>query len=312
MFAASDRRSTNRRARAARKAAHAAARRRRSHLLRTGSAPGFESLEARTLLTGPTDLAQEIVHLLDTGQTQQPVTLGSASLGGFLTADGVTVSFPIGLTQTANGWSGEVDVSAASANLAIGGGLSASIAGDPANNIPGFTGKYMLDGPSSSGAFKFLANTVDLIAPHVFTAEAKGVEVDYVPSDTTPGQKIVGLDSLDVNVTPFQGVKATLKGLEIDDNGFKIGDGDVSVPSFEFGSYLKVEDPSLTFSGVDYSSTDGLVGAIGLKAGSASLFGDGNPFSAKAETLGGSYDVGAQKFNLTAGDSTSTSETSSR
>lgn len=303
MFGLSDRRATPRKARSLRKAAEIAARRRRAYLLRTVLAPTFEALEGRTLLTGTTDLAQEIVQLLDTNQTQKSVTLSEASLGGFLTADSVTISFPSvpGLTQTANGWSGEVDVSARSANLDVGGGLSASISGDPANNIDGFDGKYILNGPSDSGSFSLTANTLDLTIPHVLTAEAQGAVVHYDPSQTTPGQNLVHLDSVSVDVTPFQGVNGTIKSLDIEDDGFQIGDGDVSVPSFQFGRFLNVEDPSLHFSGVDYSTTDGFTGTIGLTAGSATLFGTDNPFSATAETLGGSYDVGNQAFNLTAG-----------
>lgn len=303
MIGSSHRRANGPKSRSQRKAAEFAARRRRAYLLRTAQAPAFEVLEGRVLLDGSTDLAQEIVKLLDTNQTQSTVTLSEASLGGFLTANTVTISFPSasGLTQTPNGWSGEVDVSATTANLDVGGGLSASITGDPANKVNGFDGKYLLNGPSDSGTFALTVDTIDLTVPHVLTAEAKGAVVNFNPSQKTPGQNLVHIDNLSVDVTPFQGVNGTIKSLDIEDNGFQIGNGDVSVPSFQFGSFLNIEDPSLHFSGVDYSTTNGFAGTIGLTAGTATLFGTGNPFSATAETLGGSYDVGQQAFNLTAG-----------
>ena len=104
-----------------------------------------------------------------------------------------------------------------------------------------------------------------------------------------------------MDVTPFQNVSGTINGLDVFDNEVKIGDGSIDVPSFSFGKYLSIDKPSLTFSGVDYKTDSGFAGTIGLKADSATLFGAGNPFSAKAGTLGGSYDVAGGKFDLTAG-----------
>ena len=105
-------------------------------------------------MTVTTDLTQEIIHLLDTGQTSAPVTLDHASLGGAITADTVTISFPDppGLTFDGSAWTGEVDVSAASASLSVGGGLTATIDGDAAKVIPGLSGKYMLTAQPGTAA----------------------------------------------------------------------------------------------------------------------------------------------------------------
>src|SRR4051812_45364508 len=114
MFGSSDQRATNPRTGSPRRRRGTTTAggppRRPRKAFRPGRADAFEALENRRLLAGSVDLTQEIARLLDGGLTTRPVTIDHASLGGFLNADGVTISFPA---------AGEVDVSATSSEIKI-------------------------------------------------------------------------------------------------------------------------------------------------------------------------------------------------
>jgi hypothetical protein len=270
-------------------------RRRGPRTFQPGSLLAFESLESRTLLT---DLTQEISSLLNSGNFSHSTTLPSATLGSFLTADNVTISFS-NISQQGSDWSGTASVTAASASLTVGSGLSAQIHGDPANNVPGFSGSYTLNNqPVGGGAYQFSADQFSLSVPKVLTASAASVQVNYTPG-APAGQELAQLGSVSATIIPFNNVSATVSNLNILDNGFSIGDGKVSLPSFSLAKSLNVENPGLTFSKIGYSVGGSLTGTIGLTTDSASLFPDAKAFTSSAQGFAGSYNLTTNALSLT-------------
>ena len=257
----------------------------------------YEMLETRRLLSGVSDLTGEITQLLNNNQTSAPTNLGTVSLGNDLTFNNVTVSFAPDIVQTGSNWTAAVTVSATSASLTVGSGATAEITGTGGN--PGISGSYTLTNqPASEGAYQLTASQFDLTLSNLLTANSTDVTIDYSPA-AAAGQELVQIGSLSATILPLDNAMATVDDLDIFDDHFTLGDGNITAGPITLGNILSIDQPSLQLAGVGYSA-GAFTGTIGLTASSASLFPGEKDFSASADALTGSYDLASQKMTLSA------------
>ncbi len=254
----------------------------------------FDRLENRLLMSG--DLAQEIAQLLSQGIPSQVVTETNVTVGSFLSASTVQLTFSV--SQGSQGLSGTVEVSAASAALTAGPALSAQ--------IENLQGTYTLAGTGGGqGAFALTADQAMITASNLLTGTASNVLIDFDTNGAT-NQQIAQVGSFAATIVPFD-TTAQVDNLIIDTDGFSFSDGSISAGSFSIGTVLAVDSPSLSFSGVSDIAGSPMAGSIAVSAKSVSLFNSPNsnkksPFSASVDNLQASYDLSTQAFSLTADD----------
>ncbi len=273
--------------------------RRKSHAFHPGDYHrGFELLEPRQLLSG--DLTQEIINLVDGGTTTGSVDLGDDTVGSFLSANSVTVSFENFSQQSDSGWSGKVSVTADTASIAIGQDFTGQILGNGTAGSVGLSGSYILnDQPLGQGSYQLSATDLTASIPNVLSASASNVSLDYDPTGTA-SQKIATIGSLSAQIIPLNNASVTLSNLDIAENGFSLQNATVSAGSFTLGGFLSVNDSSLSFSDVAYTTGSSLEGTIAIGTGSATLFPNQSAFSASVSGFQGTYDLNTGAFSLSA------------
>jgi hypothetical protein len=275
-------------------------RRRGKHAFRPGGhRQGFEFLETRQLLS--VDLTQEIVNLLDDHSTTASVTLNDVTLGSFLTANSVMVSFQ-NISQQGSDWSGTVSVSADTASITIGQDFSGQIQGDGTAGSVGLSGSYSLsDRPADQGSYQLSVTSLTASVPNVLNATASDVQLQFDPAGSST-QQLAHVGSLSATIIPFENTQVSLSNLDIFENGFTLADASVSARSFTLGSFLTVDDPSVSFSNVAYTDGAALAGTLSIGVGTATLFPNKSAFTATVHKFTGSYDLNSGELTLGADD----------
>ncbi|MGP0063987.1 MAG: beta strand repeat-containing protein, partial [Isosphaeraceae bacterium] len=255
-------------------------------------------LEQRQLLSG--DLTQQIINLVDGGTTTGTVELSDVSLGGFLSASSVTVSFEDFSQQADSSWSGTVSVSADTASIAIGEDFTAQILGNGTSGSVGLGGSYTLnDQPLDQGSYALTVTELSASIPNILSASASGVQLQYSPSGSS-SQEIAQVGSLSATIIPLNNTQLSLSNLDIYENGFTLGDATVGAGSITLGGFLAVDNPSLSFSDVAYTDGGALSGTISIGVGTATLFPNQSLFSASVDGFQGSYDLDTDTLSLSA------------
>jgi hypothetical protein len=260
---------------------------------------GAEFLERRELLSG--DLTQDISNLLSGGTTTGSYTFSNVTLGSFLSASSVNVSLQ-NISQSGSDWSGTVSVSAPTASLAIGQEFTGQIQGNGTSGSVGLSGSYSLnDQPLDQGTYGLSVTDLTASVPNVLNASAAGVQLQYNPGGGT-SQEIAQVSSLSATIIPLDSTQVSLSKLDIYEDGFTVGNATVSASPFTLGSFLTVDNPSVSFSGVAYTTGGSLAGTIGVNVGSATLFPGQSTFSATVDGFSGSYDLSTSALTLSAAD----------
>ena len=230
-------------------------------------------------------------------------TVSNIHVGSFLDVPSLTIGLPAVSYQTGSSASitGSVSLLADAATLRLGTGFTAALESttDSNNNtIPGLNGTYDIE----THAFDLTVGQATLSVPSLLTATATNFHVGYDPQNAGQ-QTLASFGNLTATIHPLNDATVILNSLTINNDGFTLGDGTLTVAAFTLGSVLSITNPTVSISDVSFKVADNgapeaRVGTIGL-SGSVSLFPGAGSFTASVSDFYGSYDF--QTDTLTAG-----------
>ncbi len=220
----------------------------------------------------------------------------SVTLGGFLEADGLTVtasdlSYQTNPASGQDAFGGTIGISATS--VALFPGKSAFTA-----TVDGFTGSYDLN----TSELMLAADDVNLSIGQILKADATGLAIDYNPSATVP----LSVDASSISLTSpdFPGLSATATNLQASNAGFSLDSATLTAPSsVTLGGFLEADGLTVTATDLDYqtnppSGQQAFGGTIGISATSVALFPGKSAFTATVDGFTGSYDLNTSELML--------------
>ncbi|MGA2657222.1 MAG: LEPR-XLL domain-containing protein, partial [Verrucomicrobiota bacterium] len=253
-----------------------------SHATPLGRTPGLQ------------DLGSYIIDLLASSNASFTSTenLASASLGGFLQLQGVT----LGVTATlsaAGVWSGSVTISVASATLFPGQSFSGKITSSTSD--PALTGTYTIGGGFSLTVPQTASMVLQLGG--ALTITASGVSLSYDPNGAAT-QTLATLQTATVTSGQFSGMpSATLSNFAIRGDGFSFSAFTLTSATGAtpgIGNFITTTGVTLTVSNFNVSfgtdtSGPSLSGTIAATISGLNLFPDGNLVQFQATNVSAAY-----------------------
>ncbi len=249
-----------------------------------------------------TDLKSYFQDLLasESASFTQTETIASASIGGFVQLNGVTLTENATLS-TGGVWSGSVGISVTSATLFPGSSFSTAINSN-VQNTPALTGVFTIGATGADFALS-VPSTASMVTNvgEALAITASNVNFTY-NSNTTTAQTLATIQTATVSSPQFASIPtATLSNFAIRTDGFSFGGLSLSSAagsSPSIGSFLTASSVALTASnfnvsfGTTASPTPSLTGTVGVTLAGLQLYPIGNIVHLQSSSVTAAYNFG--------------------